>query len=567
MSLLMDALKKAEQEKKEAAKRLKHTGPNPIADTGEHRTLSSGSLENTGPHEMTVSQEMDLSLEPLDGRQQAPAQDFTDEGPVIDNTSEMEITRDEKIAESDVSGETPIQENTQEMSAEVPPVMDRGAALSLDNTLDELLDEEDYGIPFEEDDYGFDETLDSVTASQLLEDIGGGREQPTPVAANTVFEASRTNQWALGSRWAAGGVVALLLMILGGVIIHYQTTPSIMKIPKPVALPGEIQAQQAALAALPKPVLPPEPGVSEMPPSAGAIETTPASEEQAGTVVADESVAAAMTEPPASSVSTPGQAAETLAAEAPAMAEPAPEAQSAPIPVEASAAADTSMALAEPQAALTPILPARPVNTEMIRISRSKPAPASSSSIQQAYQAYQAGDLGKAEALYRSTLSDNPDNRDALLGLAAIKLRQNDKAAAFLIYRDLLRLNPKDKVARLAMLRMRGQPDPVSNESLLKLMLAEKPDSPHLYFSLGTLYASQLKWAAAQQAFFEAFTLESTNPDYALNLAVSLDHMGQTRAARKYYEQAVDLADRYPASFTTADVLARIKTINEAQRS
>jgi len=262
MSLLMDALKKAEQEKKEAAKRLKQTGPNPIVDTGEHKIQAPDSLENTGPQEMTVSQEMDLSLEPIDASQiVSPPHDYTDEYPVGENTAEIEIRTEDAKAESEVdaSAELPIQENTQEMSTELPVIMDRSGDFSYDNTQEEVIDEDEYPSPFIDNDYGFDETLDSVTASQLMADIGGGLDQPTPVAANTVFEASRTSQWALGSRWALLGICAMIILVAGGVIIHYQTTPIARDIPKPVALPDEILAQQAALAALPKPSLPPEP--------------------------------------------------------------------------------------------------------------------------------------------------------------------------------------------------------------------------------------------------------------------------------------------------------------------
>jgi Flp pilus assembly protein TadD len=186
---------------------------------------------------------------------------------------------------------------------------------------------------------------------------------------------------------------------------------------------------------------------------------------------------------------------------------------------------------------------------------------------QQAYRAYQSGDLARAESLYKSTLADAPENRDAILGLAAIRMRQNDRAAAYLLYRKLLQLNPSDGVARLALLNMQGAIDPIRNESLLKLMLADKPASPHLYFSLGTLYAAQEKWAAAQQAFFEAYSLDNENPDYALNLAVSLDRMGQSRPARDYYEKAVELADKRPASFTTSDVLTRLQALRQLQSS
>ncbi|MCG8325593.1 MAG: tetratricopeptide repeat protein [Thiotrichales bacterium] len=568
MSLLMDALKKAEQEKKEAARQLKQTGPNPIADTDEHRA-APGNLEDTGPHDMTISQEMDLSLEPItSGAAEAGAPatpDFTDEMPVIDNTSELDLSAEVPEADADVSSSQPI-ENTHEMSTELPTALDRGGELSIDNTLDEGIEEDEALISPFDDDYGFDETLDSVTASQLMDDIGGGIDQPTPVAAGTVFEAGRTNTWAIGSRLVMLGVCVVIILVAGGVLIHYQTTPVARDIPKPMALPDEILAQQAALASLPKPQLQPEPELADPAQlTAGAVtqgevsDIEPAvAEPELAAVAQDSDVIGAVAE---SEVARTEPAAETATVTEP---------EAAAIPPSDAVIAmreDTSIMDAEIVDDFEPIVPVRPVTSETIKISRSRSSNTHNQTNMQAYQAYQSGDLDRAESLYKTTLGKLPENRDALLGLAAIKLQQDDRAAAFLIYRKLLQLNPKDRAAVLALMHIRGQGDAVNRESLLKIMLAEKPDSPQLYFSLGTLYANQLKWADAQRAFFEAYSLDNDNPDYALNLAISLDHMGQTGAARDYYQRAVDLTDTRPASFTATEVLNRIKAISQAQRS
>lgn len=579
MSLLMDALKKAEQEKKEAAKRLKQTGPNPIADTGEHKIQTQVNLDNTGSHDMTISQEMDLSLEPLEaGQQPDPNQkDFTDELPVLENTTEMQVSEDDLANSGDDSGEMSV-ENTQEMSTELPSIMERGNGLTYDNSMEEDVDQEQYHNPFEDSDYAFDETLDSVTATQLVADIGGGTEQPTPVAAHTVFEATRSNKIASGGRWMLLGICAGIVMVAAGVLIHFQTTPIARDIPKPMALPNEIQAQQAALAALPKPELPPEPVLTEPVPSSGEL-TSSESEESAEILVvaeqalsadtsseslesldASESIEVAETSATGSEITdqtTDTEAMEAEETEVVQMTEPAPVHEAEEMVMDAEVAVED----------FQPIIPAAPINPETIKISRSKSRPDYSGNLQQAYSAYKSGDLSRAESLYKTTLGQSPENRDALLGMAAIRLLQENKAAAFLIYKKLLQLNPKDKVARLALLRMQRQADPISNESAIKGMLAERPDSHHLYFSLGTLYASQQKWAEAQKAFFEAFALDNRNPDYALNLAISLDYMGQMSAAKDFYQRAVDLADQVPASFSATEVLTRIKAISDNHSS
>ena len=54
--------------------------------------------------------------------------------------------------------------------------------------------------------------------------------------------------------------------------------------------------------------------------------------------------------------------------------------------------------------------------------------------------------------------------------------------------------------------------------------------------------AGRRRWTEAQQAYFEAFRIDSANPDYLFNLAVSLDQLRQTRLALDYYRKAEAIA-------------------------
>ena len=63
-----------------------------------------------------------------------------------------------------------------------------------------------------------------------------------------------------------------------------------------------------------------------------------------------------------------------------------------------------------------------------------------------------------------------------------------------------------------------------------------------MHFALGLQYVTQGRWPDAQAAFFEALRNEPTNADYAYNLAVSLDRLGQAQSAATYYQRALDLA-------------------------
>lgn len=166
------------------------------------------------------------------------------------------------------------------------------------------------------------------------------------------------------------------------------------------------------------------------------------------------------------------------------------------------------------------------------------------------YKAYQAGDLSTAHGEYQQALSEDPANRDALLGLAAVEMRAQRYEQAETYYERLLQADPRDPHAHAGMLALRSQlMDPVQAESRVKSMLATDPGANVLYFTLGNQYAQQGRWAEAQQAYFKAYAADSENPDFAFNLAVSLDQLRQTGLALEYYRRALALAETRAASF------------------
>jgi tetratricopeptide (TPR) repeat protein len=174
------------------------------------------------------------------------------------------------------------------------------------------------------------------------------------------------------------------------------------------------------------------------------------------------------------------------------------------------------------------------------------------------YAAYVAGDLGKARTEYQDALGEEPSNRDALLGLAALDVRAGRFEAAEVAYLRLLHTDPRDAHAQAALIALRrGRVDPLAAESRVKSMLAENPGAHVLNFTLGNQFAQQGRWAEAQQEYFKAFASEPDNADFAYNLAVSLDHLRQPRLALEYYKRALALARTRGASFDLVAAEAR----------
>ena len=155
-----------------------------------------------------------------------------------------------------------------------------------------------------------------------------------------------------------------------------------------------------------------------------------------------------------------------------------------------------------------------------------------------AYEAYNAGDDASAQKLYKQVLQRDVRNADALLGLGAIASRQGRVADANGWFSKVLEVDPRNSVAQAAMLDNPPQGNEANNESRIKNMLAKHPDDANLHAALGNLYAEQNEWPAAQQAYFDAYSLNGS-ADNAFNLAVSLDQMGKPKLALPYYQRAL----------------------------
>jgi len=255
----------------------------------------------------------------------------------------------------------------------------------------------------------------------------------------------------------------------------------------------------------------------------------------------------------------PGSAAAPAPSAAPAA--PSPAAPSAPVaaPVAPIAAAPAQRPVPGPR--LAPRL--SPTPPPMSAVESPRATPSVHPKVDSGYAAYIAGNLDAARADYQQALSDDPANRDAQLGLAALDVRTGRLEAAESAYLKLLQADPRDAEAQAALMALRGgRVDPMAAESRLKTMLAADPKAHALNFALGNQFAQQGRWAEAQAQYFKAFAAEPNNPDFAYNLAVSLDHLRQPKQAIEYYKHAVALARARGASFDAASAEARIAQLS-----
>ena len=237
-------------------------------------------------------------------------------------------------------------------------------------------------------------------------------------------------------------------------------------------------------------------------------------------------------------------------------AEPLP---TAPLLKEAAEETAAAAARAKPQPAPPP--PAAPEDASRgntIVVSPGSPEPVLNPLLAESYAALQSNQLESARNLYQKLLAAEPKNIDALLGLASIAARQGNSAEATRLYLQILELDPRHALAQSGLIALLGRADPLAAETRLKQLIAREP-SAYLYFTLGNLYADQSQWASAQLVYFQAHNLDATNPDYAYNLAVALEHVNQPKLALGFYRRAAQLAAaKGRANFNPAQTQDRI---------
>ncbi len=188
-----------------------------------------------------------------------------------------------------------------------------------------------------------------------------------------------------------------------------------------------------------------------------------------------------------------------------------------------------------------------------------------SEALERGWLAYQNKDYVLSKKEYEKVLETEPNNHDALLGMAAVSLQQEDVETAREIYIKLLERDPRDPHAHAGLANIAQTSGASLSESKLKQLIEYRPDDAHLQFALGNVYVRNKSWPEAQQAFFNAWKADSGNADYAYNLAVSLDQLGKHREAKAYYEDSLKLAAGKNISFSQDAVKSRLAYLGNRQ--
>ena len=104
---------------------------------------------------------------------------------------------------------------------------------------------------------------------------------------------------------------------------------------------------------------------------------------------------------------------------------------------------------------------------------------------------------------------------------------------------------------------------PQQSESQLKLMIRDEPNSPYLNFVLANIYGAQNRWQEAQSLYFKALENNPEDPNYAYNLAISLEHISKPKVAITYYEKALVNIKKGLATFDENLVSLRLQMLRK----
>ena len=396
-------------------------------------------------------------------------------------------------------------------------------------------------LALEEELFEAEEEVAPAPASEPFEPFAA--PAPSAAQAATILRASE-EQTAGWIDWVRDRPVHTFAM-LAGVFLLFYGVYVYLQLFHPALLRGDFLSSPLTAKAPPPQAQPvvqpaPPPAATTTPAPAPVTPAQPAPPSVAGAAPSSTATAPA---PPVAIAGMP-QSAQSRAGKA-AQPERAMRSLSA-APRRAPVSADESLPPAS--------MPEDQVSKAPVESSQASVAPG----IAEAYQAIERGDLNRAESLYRGVLQADPQNVDAVLGLATIAARRGNAQQAIGFYEQALRLEPRNSAAQAGLIDIIGQADPQLSETRLKQLIAREP-SAFLYFSLGNLYARESAWPAAQAAYFQAYNLQPDNPDYAYNLAIGLEHLEQPKLALTYYRKALDLSfKKGHANFDQNRVIERV---------
>lgn len=189
-----------------------------------------------------------------------------------------------------------------------------------------------------------------------------------------------------------------------------------------------------------------------------------------------------------------------------------------------------------------------------VSIKVSRPALDSNYELGQAYTALMGGDNERAITLYKNILTNDPNNQDALFGIASTYHRAGDIAHARPYYGRLLSVNPNHRDGLNNFLSLVGDEAPQEALAELDRLQERNPDFASIPAQKALLLSKLGYMDQAVESMGRAVELSPENLNYKYNLAIILDKKGDRENAASLYRMLIEASlkgGKVPASLDT----------------
>lgn len=186
--------------------------------------------------------------------------------------------------------------------------------------------------------------------------------------------------------------------------------------------------------------------------------------------------------------------------------------------------------------------------------------------LNRAYTALSNGDTALATETYKNILSTEPNNEDALFGLATTYHRLGDLDRARPYYAHLLKVNPNHREGLNNFLALVSAEAPQEALAELERLEQRNPDFSPIPAQQAALLSKNGYADQAREKMLRAIDLAPDNLTYKYNLAVMLDKQGNYTDASALYRLLIDASlkgQKIPAPLET--IQKRLNFITAAE--
>lgn len=152
----------------------------------------------------------------------------------------------------------------------------------------------------------------------------------------------------------------------------------------------------------------------------------------------------------------------------------------------------------------------------------------------------------EALLIYNQLLRNNPRDRISLLGRAAALQKLGRNLMAVSAYEDVLSAFPGDEWALVNLLGLVSAQEPGRALAQLERLQRLNPTAALLPAQIGMIQMAQGNFEMAARSLEKATSLDPENAKYVFNLAVLYDKWGQSQSALRYYRRCLEMALHNP---------------------